>query len=230
MPKLAGLFDSFDNLDQISPEAIAFWLKPIPQANFLENYLANKILYPEALPLTEHDMQIDLGILREALKMSKALADAMKVPKPGSEKVNALLGDNPFLNITLRKILIPVRFLNFVPHLMSLTRVFIDALLLNRERKDFFQDLWTIVLIDDIDEVVGSVLLPQFESSGGVMNLKLPSKNYEIRQGNLMLIPCPQDRCEIAYKLQRGKLLGKQENAFEVYGGKLGLVIDGRGS
>lgn len=222
MPKLAGLFDSFDNLDQISPEAIASWLKPIPQLNLLENYLANKILYPQALPLTERDMQIDLGILREALKMN--------VPKPGSQKVNALLGDNPFLNITLRKILIPVRFLNSVPNLMSLTRVFIDALLLNRERKDFFQDLWTIVLIDDIDEVVGSILLPQFESSGGVMNLKLPSKNYEIRQGNLMLIPCPQDRCEIAYKLQKGKLLGRQENAFEVYGGKLGLVIDGRGS
>lgn len=222
MTRPNGLFDSFDNLDQISPEAIASWLKPIPQANFLENYLANKILYPQALPLTEHDMQIDLGILREALKMN--------VPKPGSQKVNALLGDNPFLNITLRKILIPARFLNFVPNLMSLTRVFIDALLLNRERKDFFQDLWTIVLIDDIDEVVGSILLPQFESSGGVMNLKLSSKNYEIRQGNLMLIPCPQDRCEIAYKLQKGKLLGRQENAFEVYGGKLGLVIDGRGS
>lgn len=222
MPKLAGLFDSFDNLDQISSEAIASWLKPIPQANFLENYLANKILYPQALPLTERDMQIDLGILCEALKMSKAFAN--------TQKVNALLGDNPFLNITLRKILIPVRFLNFVPNLMSLTRVFIDALLLNRERKDFFQDLWTIVLTDDIDEVVGSVLLPQFESSGGVMNLKLLSKNYEIRQGNLMLIPCPKDRCEIAYKLQKGKLLGRQENAFEVYGGKLGLVIDGRGA
>lgn len=219
MPRLTGLFDSFDNLDQISVEAIASWLKPVPQLNQLEDYLANKILYPQALPLTEPDMQIDLSILREAIKMN--------IPKPGSPK-NALLGDNPFLNITLRKILIPVKFLNFVPDLMSLTLAFIDALLLSREKKDYFQDLWTIVLTDNIDEIVGSILLPQFDGSGGVMDLELQSKNYEIRQGNLMLIPCPKDRCEIAYKLQKGKLLGKKENAFEIYGGKLGLVIDGR--
>ncbi len=219
MPKLTGLFDSFDNLDQISVEAIASWLKPVPQLNQLEDYLANKILYPQALPLTERDMQIDLSILREAIKMN--------IPKPGPSK-NALLGDNPFLNVTLRKILIPVKFLNFVPDLMSLTLVFIDALLLNREKKDYFQDLWTLVLTDNIDEIVGSILLPQFDGSDGVMNLELQSKNYEIRQGNLMLVPCPKDRCEIAYKLQKGKLLGRKENAFEVYGGRLGLVIDGR--
>ncbi|MCR4306210.1 MAG: hypothetical protein NUV73_03955, partial [Candidatus Daviesbacteria bacterium] len=155
MPKLAGLFDSFDNLDQISPEDIALWLKPVPSANRLENYLANKILYPGALPLTEYDMQIDLAILREALKLNG--------PKAADKKTNSLLGDNPFLNITLRKILIPERFLNFVPDLQSLAISFIDGLLLGKERQDFFEDLWTIVLTDEGDEVVGSVLLPQFE-------------------------------------------------------------------
>ena len=223
MPRLAGLFDSFDNLDQISPEAIASWLKPVPSLNQLENYLANRILYPQVLPLTGQDMQIDLSILREALKASIALTNA----RNGS-KMNALLGDNPFLNITMRKILIPVKFLNFAPNLLSLTFVFIDALLLNRKKEDWFQDLWTIVLTDDIDEVVGSLLLPQFDDKGGVMNLKLSGGNYEIRAGGLMVIPCPKDRCEIAYSLKKGKILGHQESAIEVYGGKLGLVIDGR--
>lgn len=223
MARLTGLFDSFDNLDQISPEAIASWLKPVPQLNQLENYLVNKILYPQALPLTERDMKIDLSILREALKMSKALADATNGPKR-----SALLGDNPFFNSILRKILIPVRFLNFVPSLASLTVIFIDAFLLDREKQDYFSDLWTVVLTDDIDEVVGSILLPQFESSSGVINLKLLNKNYQIRPGSLMTIPCPKDRCEIAYKLQNGQVLGKQESAVEVYGGRLGLVVDGR--
>ena len=220
MPKLPGLFDSFDDLDQISPEGIASWLKPVPDLNQLENYLANKILYPQTVPLTELDMQIDLSILREILKLS--------VPKPGSQKANGLLGENPLLNITLRKVLIPIRFLSFIPDLLSLVRVFIDALLVNRERKDFFQDIWTVVLTGDVDEVVGSILLPQFEGSSGVMYLTALSKNYQIRPNNLTVIPCPKGRCEIAYKLQQGMLLGKQENAFEVYGGKLGLIIDGR--
>lgn len=220
MPKLIGLFDSFDNLDQITPESITSWLKPVPQLEFLENYLANKILYPPTLPITQYDIQIDLAILREALKLN--------VPKPDPAKTNALLGDSPFLNITMRKILIPLDFLKFVPDLTSLVQVFIDALLVNREKKDYFQDLWTTVLTDDQDEVVGSILLPQFESDTGVMDLKLQDKNYEIRPGSLTIIPCQKDRCEVAYKLQKGKILGKSESAVEVYGGKLGLVVDGR--
>lgn len=222
MPKLPGLFDSFDSLDQVLPEDVALGLKPILQANLLENYLANKILYPQTLPLTEQDMKIDLSILREALKQTS--------PKPPHYKPNALLGDNPFLNTTLRKVLIPVRFLNFVPDLEKLVLTFIDALLLGREKHDFFEDLWTIVLTDDIDEVIGSVLLPQFDSNNGVMDLKLQGERYEINQGSFKVISCLKERCEIAYKLQKGRMLGKQESAVEIYGGKLGLVVDGRGS
>ncbi|MCL5784584.1 MAG: glutamate mutase L [Patescibacteria group bacterium] len=213
MPTPIGLFDSFDNLDQLSLEAIAAWLKPVPQLDYLEDYLANRILYPQTIPQTERDMQIDLAILREALKASS--------PKPG---------ENPFLNVALRKLLIPAKLLNFVPDLASLTWAFIDAFFLDHQRKEWVEDLWTIVLMDDIDEVVGSVMLPHFDNTGGVMRVILMNKNYEIRKGNLMLIPCPRERCEIAYKLMAGKVLGKTENAIEVYGGKLGLVVDGRGA
>lgn len=215
-----GLFDSFDNLDWITPEDVASWLKPVPQLEQIENYLANKILYPQALSLTQQDMKMDLAILREALKLNG--------PKPQSQKANALLGDNPFLNITLRKILIPAKFLEFVPDLSVLTIVFIDALLLNRRKEDWFQDIWTIILTDDTDETVGSVVLPQFEDPNGLMNCTLSNKNYEIKSGNLKVLPCLKERCEIAYKLRKGKILGKTESAIEVYGGKLGLIIDGR--
>ena len=196
---MTSLFSSFDNLDQISSEALASWLKPVPQVIQLENYLANKILYPEALSLTEHDMQLDLSILREALKLNG--------PKAKDQSTNALLGDNPFLNTTLRKILIPARFLDFVPDLKSLTTVFIDAFVLDHKKQDWFEDLWTIVLTGDIDEIVGSLLLPQFESSNGVINLKLPGVSYDVRCGHLMVIPCQKERCEIAYKLRNGKVL-----------------------
>lgn len=220
MPKLSGLFDSFDNLDQIPIENISSWLKVVPNLIQLENYLANKILYPQTLPLTETDMKIDLAILREALRING--------PKLNLGKNNPLLGDNPFLNITLRKILIPQRFLTFVPGLISITWAFVDGLLLNRRKEDFFWDLWTVVLTDDTDEIVGSILLPQFIGESGVMELSLSSKTYKIRPGSLTVIPCPKDRCEIAYKFNQGKILGKEENAVEIYGGKLGLMIDGR--
>lgn len=220
MSVLPGLFNIFDNLDQIPLEAVAFWVKPVPDLNYLENYLANKVLYPEALPQTEYEMKIDLAILREAIKING--------PGAGLQKNNALLGNNPFLNTILRKILIPAKFLNFVPDLGTLAVCFIDALLPERKKSDFFQDLWTVFLTDGAEEAVGSVLLPQFESGNGLMHLNLQNKDYEIRPKNLKIIPCSSDRCEIAYKLQEGKLLGKTDSAVEVNGGKLGLIIDMR--
>lgn len=218
MPKL-GLFDTFDNLDAISAEGIASWIKNPPQLIQLENYLANIILYPRTLPLTQLDMQIDLAILREALRING--------PKPGTE-TNPLLGDNPFINTTLRKILIPVRFFEYIPDLTQLSWAFIDAFLLNRKKADWFQDLWTIVLTSDSDEIVGSAVLPQFTNNQGEMELIVQNKTFKIPQGGLTVIPCPKNRCQIIYKLKNGHCLGKNEAALEVSGGKLGLIIDGR--
>lgn len=219
MTNLPGLFDSFDNLDQIDINRVIAWLKNPPSPIQLENYLANKILYPQALPLTDFDMKIDLAILREVIRLTGPKLD---------QKEGPLFGNNPFLNITLRKIIIPEKFLLYVPNLPTLTWVFVDGLLLNRKKGDFFEDLWSIVIADDIDEVVGSVILPRFESQKDVLSLNILGHDYKIRAGSLSVVACPKDRCEIAYKLSSGKLLGKQESALEIYGGKLGLMIDGR--
>lgn len=220
MAKYIGLFDSFDNLDQIQIENIASWLNPKPNLIQLENYLANKILYPRTLPLTEFDMQIDLAILRETLRLNA----------PNNlQKGSTLLGDNPFLNITLRKIMIPLRFLDYVPNLSVLTWVFVDGLLLNRKKEDWFEDLWTVVLTNDGDEVVGSILLPQFDSKNGHMDINLLGNNYKISYGSLVVVPCLKQRCEVSYKFNQGKILGKEVSAVEISGGKLGIMIDGRG-
>src|SRR3989344_9569891 len=124
MPIQAGLFDSFDNLDTISAESLIPWLKPVPELKRIENYLANKILYPQTIAQTEFEMQMDLAILREALKMN--------APKGK----NAMLGGNPFVNTTLRKLMMPAKFLNFLPDLPTLAAVFIDALLRDQPKQD----------------------------------------------------------------------------------------------
>ena len=223
MPKILGLFDSFDNLDSISVDSLAIFLKSV-SVNIstiqLENYLANRILYPQTLPLTEIDMKIDLGILREVLRIYG--------PKFSDKFSKPLLGDNPFINITLRKIIIPRKFLYFIPNLTNLSWAFVDGLLLDRKKEDWFEDLWTVVLSDDNEETVGSVILPQFNSGDDIMELFLLGKSYKIRPGSLTLVSCNKERCEIAYKFSNGMLLGKKENAVEISGGKLGVLVDGR--
>lgn len=206
-----GLFDSFDNLDLINVDSLMPWLKNSPSAIQLENYLANKILYPNTLPLTECDMKIDLAILRAAISIIG--------PK-----------SNPYLNVTSRKVIIPERFLRYVSDLISLTWAFVDGLLLNHKREDWFRDFWTVVLSSDSEKIVGSILLPEFGSPADSMNISISGKDYQIGQGSLIIIPCQNTHCEIAYKFSEGRLLGKKESAVEVYGGTLGLIIDGRGS
>ncbi len=217
MPKFSGLFDSFDNLDQVNLENVAQWLKRPPPITQLQNYIANRILYPQILPISPSDMEIELAILREVLKMTF----------PQTQKSDGLLGENPFLNPTMRKILIPRRFLKYVPDLIKLTWTFVDIIPLPKKR-DFFADLWTIVLTDDADEIVGSLLLPQFNNLAAQMELNILGKIYKVKPGSLVVLPCLKERCQISYKFNQGKILGKSENSVEIFGGKLGVMIDGR--
>lgn len=220
MAFLSGLFDSFDNLDQIDTNSLLVWLTGVPILSVqLENYLANKILYPATVPITKLDMKIDLAILREALRINGPTID---------QSGGAFLGDNPFLNITLRKIIIPEKFLNFVPDLVNLTWAFVDGLLLNRKKQDLFEDLWTVVLSGDSDEIAGTVLLPDFNAIGENLDISLLGETYQIKSGSLTRLACSKSRCEIAYTMTSGNILGKNAGAVELYGGKLGLMIDGR--
>lgn len=68
MSKLTGIFSPFFELDSLSATDLNHYLKSQEQAFFLENYIGNRILYPQAIPSSSHDLEIDLAILREYLK------------------------------------------------------------------------------------------------------------------------------------------------------------------
>lgn len=219
MPKPKGLFDSFENLDQIQPEAIASWLDPAPPVVYLENYLANKLLYPQTLPLSNQDLKIELAILREALKAN--------IP-PSDRETNPFLGESPFLNLNLKKMLIPAHFLKSVPDLATIVSCFIDGLLLGRKKEERFEDIWTVLVTGDLDEVVGSVVLPRFEKQTGQLQAELLGKSYLMKAGSLSVVPCDKQKCQILFKSSQGKILGKNDLLIEIYGGRLGIVVDGR--
>lgn len=68
MSKLTGVFELFRFLDQIPVADINRWLRSKVEVHQLENFIGNRILYPQTLPLTKQEMEIDLAIFREALK------------------------------------------------------------------------------------------------------------------------------------------------------------------
>lgn len=67
MPKLSGPFTQFKNLDRINLGNVISKLKSHGDIHILENFFGNRIIYPQTVPVSATDMEIDLAIFGEAL-------------------------------------------------------------------------------------------------------------------------------------------------------------------
>ena len=187
-------------------EELVKWLKHLPDPIILKNFIANRVLYPQIIPVTKEEMEWELAILREAVRNTP-----------------------DFFNPTARKILIPASFLSRVPDLSKLVWVFVDAYLLNWTKNNPGQNIWTVVLRnEDKDEVIGSIIIPELAEQTSSIQILVNEKNVQIPKGGLAVIPCDVNKCKIGFKVNKGVLLGINEGMVEVYGGKLGLIVDGR--
>jgi len=206
MPKVTGIFDVIDNLDELISEDVAKWIKNPPQPIGLQNYIANRILYPQAIAASLGDLEIDLAILREALKKDKS-----------------------YFSIETRKIIIPDILVSRIPSLAKLVWVFIDAYLLNLDEKTR-PEIWTVVLrSNEVDETLGTIIAPHFKGSGAIeIKLEDSKQSVIVKQGGLMIVPCLKSHCKLDFKLSSGEILAQKDGSVEVFGGRLGLVIEGR--
>lgn len=68
MPKLLGLYDQFKDIDKISGEDVLKWLSGKRELHLVENFIGNRILYPQTLPVTKEDLNLDLALLKEIVK------------------------------------------------------------------------------------------------------------------------------------------------------------------
>ncbi len=198
MPKVVGVFEIFHDLDKIPTEEILKWIIPPPPLHIVENYLANRILYPQVAPVTVSDLSIDLAILREMLKQN-----------------------NSFYRPTEHKIIIPTNFVEFFANLSRLVWSFVDAY----KPTGIVQ---IAIEKEGMEEIIGTVLIPLFEERGAKFELSVEDKQYSIRNGTLTIIPCSKNRCHLLFKSNRATVLGKKESVFEAYGGRLGIMVDAR--
>lgn len=194
MPKLTGIFSSFPDIDQIPAEDISLWLKPSPGVALIENYLGNKILYPQTIPVTQTDLAMELAILREVIKRH-----------PQSFQKN---GKSFIISSTL---------LERIPDLYQLALALVDVL----------KPKHAVAVMAGV-EVVGSVIRPQCQSAGAEFSLEVEKETFRFKAGSVTKLKCLPSRCHINFKGQGAKLFGKNEVNFEVAGGSLGLLVDGR--
>ncbi len=165
MPRLSGVFDQFANLDNITAEDINRWLKVKIEQHALDNFIANRIYYPQTIPMTVQEMEIDLALLREALKS----------------------GDKKFYNLSTNKIIIPDEFVNRFYPTYQLVTAFIDGLKLslNEITQVFLQQAGT-------KKLVGSIFLPATIPEKNPVSIKIGQQKYELRLNTLTLLPINQ--------------------------------------
>ncbi len=113
------------------PPSILRWLDTIISTVTLENYLANRLLYPQTIPTTAQEMKIDLALLKEGIYTNAKV----------------------FYNSSLNKITIPAGFEERFKPLSSLIECFIDGLGLTQDTNLLIQGITG-------EERQGQILIP----------------------------------------------------------------------
>ena len=86
--QLPSVLSQFTNLEQIDPKLVAAQSKLAFNLSQIENYVANKQLFPHTIPISISEMNVELAILSQVVK----------------------LNSNFFYNNNLKKIIIPEEF------------------------------------------------------------------------------------------------------------------------
>lgn len=214
MPKLGGIFNYLDGLAEMPLEGVARWLKSVPSKILLENFIGNRVLYPQTIPVSEYDMDVDMAIVRESLRLGK---------------MKQIAGQKTLIDQTARRIYIPEDFVHRIPNLLQLIIFFVDAYILPRQKKNISEDIWTVTLQGSSNKTIGTIVIPVFHNNNGVAILSLNNKKYQIKKGIITILPCKTNRCHMDFKIADGKMLGVSEGVIEVYGGDVGVIVDARG-
>lgn len=198
MSKVTGIFEIFQDLDLIQTSDISKWLDNVPQPQSIENYIANRIIYPQAIPIKEDELKLDLALLSEVLK--KKLS---------------------YYNLNSKKLIIPQNFIERFGGLEKLIVAFLNAY----KPQDITQ---VVIDSEGKEETIGSTVVPKFSKVNAEFEFSVEEKLYKIKQGNLLFIPCSKKRCHIIFMSKDVILLNKNDSVLEAFGGSLGIVVDAR--
>ncbi len=171
MAKLSGIFDNFTDLDKLPVADILASLKQRLDPHVIENLIGNLILYPQTVPVSKAEMEIDRAILGQAL---------IKAPN--------LVWDN-----RNRKIIITEELACRFPPLIKLISTIIDALKLKEitfiasKEGSLLKTLGTFIPFSVIyethetkkDTPIAFINNQQRKLKGGIVNI-IPIKDKQV--------------------------------------------------
>lgn len=183
MPHLSGVFDEFADLDKLSIDEIAKGLSFKSETHFLENYLGNRIAYPQAIPLTPQEMELDLAILRVGVKL-----------RPGL-----------FFQPQTNKIFIPKKFEERFPNLELLVRAIIEGVNPKGVHLIYIKDQTQVSLIGSVVSPINPQKMSEDQKTVTFTGLAIIKS---LNLGELSFVPTPAKSAKIKLGSQEFDVAG----------------------
>jgi uncharacterized protein (TIGR01319 family) len=235
-----------DVLTQIRPEAMTRWLTFNPRhADEIQNYVSNKSLFPHIVPGDAKELEIEYALAREIIRRAvlgargtwrevrrkgllpsfgTILISGSSITRTPHDGWSALVALDGLLPVGVTRLLSDPY--NLAPSLGVLAQSNPTAVVQALDTGSFYE-LGTVVSIAGRARKGDVVLRGSFKPQGSK-----DSQSFEVRYGDITIIPLPRDRqSEVTIQPRRVELEPGQSGSrkFTVNGGELGLIIDARG-
>jgi hypothetical protein len=232
-------------LKQIDPELILRWLPKKITVKELEDFVANKVLFPQTIPMTSEELHLELALARELIRAMLPVAFPAHYDSGGNGRLplmELILASGAVLANAPRPGQAALALLD------ALQPVGICSLTLDTQGMAAplgavaqAQPLATVQVIEaGIFRELGSVVIPHGQAKSGevILNLKMTYESgseleVEVEYGSLEVLPLPPGQsAELQLRPHRRFDIGAGPGRGwrrRVYGGAVGLIIDARG-
>ncbi len=201
---MPSFFQDLPNLHTLDPKNILLHLSGKFNLGQIENYLANKVLYPQIVPITQTDLVIEIAILKEVVR----------------------LDPTRFYNNQSHRIFVYPELLTLFPNPLHLVYLVLDVV---RPLA-----MTTVTLKGEISRDIGTYIKPQIKNPKGVVNIELREKNvvtgkvFPLQIGSITPIPALFDKADITFSSNDATLFSSNKIDLEVAGGEIGIIVDTR--
>ncbi len=230
--------------EHVETQKILRWLPNGVSASDLQDFVANKMLFPQTVPMTSEDLQLELALARELIRI--VLSSFLPAYSRDAEEVLP----------PVEMILASGAVLANVPRPGQAALVLLDALQpvgicsLALDAQGLAASLGAVARIKPMATVqvieagafqeLGNVVIPTGEANEGevILQLKMIYENgseleVEVEFGSLEVLPLPAGHsAELQLRPQRRFDIGAGPGRNwrrRVYGGSVGLIVDARG-
>lgn len=169
MPKLTGVFETLKDIDRVPIFDIKQWLRAKEQDFYLENYIGNRLLYPQTVAVSEWDMEIDLAIIREYIKRHT----------------------ESFYDQEANRLIIPEDFIARFSPVNNLISAMLDVLTVH--------ETTTIIALKQVADVVvaGSLITIPFTLKEDFIDISIDDQQMRFKVGKVQLLPIQDSQVKV---------------------------------